>query len=88
MQVEKSHKYFNRDGFNVSLKFIKEDEAILETNAPTMRLAGVSAEESSFIYVDPTGGPMIGLGDKVEDKIITKIYSENNKIYIKFNENN
>lgn len=89
-------KFFNRDGFNVSVIFIEENKAILETDAPTMRMGAgventtinVDSFEMYFDYIDPTGGPMISLGDKINDKTITKIYSKSNKIYFEFNENN
>lgn len=73
----------NRDGHNNYFKKIKDNNYIFVTEHDwaTYRVIG---KEDNIKAVDPSGGPFITTGFKVENYIVTKIFEENNCIYFVF----
>lgn len=66
-------KLFNRDGYSVSIKQRDKDTYLFVTNAPFIRLSEKDNEELSFI--DPSGGPMLSVGDSMDIGTIVSIKS-------------
>lgn len=73
----------NRDGLLVQLVPIKRGLYRLEFDANTMRIG--SNEDGSINFVDPSGGPFINIGYKINrDKSVSRIYQEDGiKIEVK-----
>jgi len=77
MNLKKEYKLPNRDNFNVSLEKINnENEYCLKIKENvTYRILGNDEEIKA---VDPSGGPFISIGYKVDNCIVKKIYKKNN----------
>ena len=87
--METIHLY-NRYGSDVKLSFVKDNLAILdvpEEEAGWVRV-GLIENSTDYKFIDPSGGPFISVGDNFKGKIIKRIFNENNKFYIQFDENN
>ena len=71
----------SRYGHEVFLKKISEYRYELDGNFSTYRL--ITEETGNIIAVDPEGGPMISVGDRIhEELVISKIIEDNGIIII------
>lgn len=70
---KKKIKLPNRDGYNASLEQEDKNTYLFVTNAPFIRLSEKDNEELSFI--DPSGGPMLSVGDSMDIGTIVSIKS-------------
>lgn len=75
----------NRDGHKNYFEKVKDNNYIFVTEHDwaTYRVIG---GKDDIKAVDPSGGPFITTGFKVENYIVTKIFEENNCIYFVFEE--
>ena len=52
---------------------------ILNTESPFIR---TGMDGDNYVFIDPSGGPMIGIGSIIENMIVDKITHEQGKGYI------
>lgn len=81
----------NRYGAKNYLELVDEDTYALRFSDPQegswcrVGLAeGTKWEDHEYYFVDPSGGPFLSVGTPItEDKVVDRIYSEENTYYIK-----
>lgn len=91
MEEKKIIELGNRYGAKNYLELIGDDTYVLRFSDPQegnwcrVGLAeGHSWEDHEYYFVDPSGGPFLSIGNKItEDKVITRIYLEENNYCIK-----
>ena len=75
--MEKVYNLNNRDGLDVSLKLIDNNEYELVVNASYDPVFNVSPDDGEYFYIDPPGGPMIVRGSALleyPNVTVEKIY--------------
>ncbi len=72
-KLDKIHLY-NRYDDNIYLQHYKNDDWLLKGDDGCLQYVRVGFnEDKSICFVDPSGGPFLSIGTKVNDKVITKI---------------
>ena len=71
----------SRYGYEVFLKKISESRYELDGNFRILQMT--KEADGNILAVDPEGGPMISVGDKIKDgKVISQIISEDDRIIL------
>lgn len=83
--MEKQLKLRNRYGDCYDFKKIDENKYVIVGDLKYWRYGGQEGQEDvdydNLGFVDPSGGPFIGIGSKIEDRKITRIWIDDNCVY-------
>ena len=71
--MEKVIKLQSRSGNNNYLEFIKDKTYVLKTTYPYVRVGYLDDSRNSAKFIDPSGGPIIAVGDKIEEYKVKSI---------------
>lgn len=65
--MEKIIKLHSRSGNNNYLELINDKTYTLKTTYPYVRVGHINGNKDSAMFVDPSGGPMMAVGETLEE---------------------
>ena len=71
--MEKVIKLHARSGNNNYLELINDKTYVLKTTYPYVRVGYLDDNRDSAKFIDPSGGPMIAVGDKLGEAKVKSI---------------
>ena len=71
--MEKIIKLHSRLGNNNHLELINDKTYVLKTTYPYVRVGYLDDSRDSAKFIDPSGGPMISVGDKLGESKVKSI---------------
>lgn len=63
----------NRDGLRTGLKHIKDGNYLLDIELDTVGVTYFDNEMTEIVAIDPSGGPCIAVGGKIEGMTVKEI---------------